>query len=232
MKHTPTRINNYPRSSVEDCTPHRVPPGSSSHCRLQWHKSVSCACTSAMHSRNEVSASSFRNQTAYPTKRRSAWSSDQSDCSLRRHRQLLHSDDLGRRTTCTMCCPCGARCSLLLILFVFICTMAGDALHDTRALLSRLVSSHAPILCDASNATRLAPGMAPVLLADAGILVTHTHKSTPIIALPRRVPHPLNCRPSVLEVILRCPQEPPPPKPRYIRIMSRGFLVRRLGSKL
>jgi len=141
MKHTPTRINNYPRSSVEDCTPHRVPPGSSSHCRLQWHKSVSCACTSAMHSRNEVSASSFRNQTAYPTKRRSAWSSDQSDCSLRRHRQLLHSDDLGRRTTCTMCCPCGARCSLLLILFVFICTMAGDALHDTRALSCSLALS-------------------------------------------------------------------------------------------
>ncbi len=33
-----------------------------------------------------------------------------------------------------MCCPCAARsCSLLLILFVFICAMAGDALHGTSA---------------------------------------------------------------------------------------------------
>ena len=58
--------------------------------------------------------------------------------------------------------------------------------------------------------------MAPGLLADAGILATsgmHTHKSAPIAALPRRVPHPRNWRPSALEVILRRPQEPPPPKP-------------------
>ena len=69
-----------------------APP--SSHRRLQW-PSASCACTSAMHSRNEAPASSARNQTAYPQKRRRAWSSAQSDCSLRRHRPLLHRADLG-----------------------------------------------------------------------------------------------------------------------------------------
>ena len=58
--------------------------------------------------------------------------------------------------------------------------------------------------------------MAPGLLADAGILATsgmHKHKSAPIVALPRLGPHPRNGRPSALEVILRRPQEPPPPKP-------------------
>jgi len=63
---------------------------------------------------------------------------------------------------------------------------------------------------------RLRPARAPRLLADAGILATscmHPHKSTPIASLPRRCSHPRNCRPSALEVILRCPQEPPPPKP-------------------
>ena len=105
-----------------------------------------------------------------------------------------------------MCCPRAARCLLLLILLVFICTMAGDTLHGTSTVrISRLVSFHTLILYTARNATRLTPGMAPVLIADAGILATsfmHTHKSAPIAALPRRVPHQLNCRPSALEVIL------------------------------
>ena len=91
------------------------------------------------------------------------------------------------------------------------------ARHERTVRLSRLVSSHALILCAARNATRLAPGMAPVLLADAGSLATscmHTHKSAPIAALPRRVPHPRNCHPSALEVIHRRPQEPSSP-PRF-----------------
>ena len=41
----------------------------------------------------------------------------------------------------------------------------------------------------------------------------HPHKSAPIDALPRRVPRPWNCHPSVVEVILHRPQEPRPPKP-------------------
>jgi hypothetical protein len=98
---------------------------------------------------------------------------------------------------------------MLLVLFVFVCTMAGDALHGTSTVrISRLVSFHTLILYTARNATRLTPGMAPVLIADAGILATsfmHTHKSAPIAALPRRVPHQLNCRPSALEVILPLP---------------------------
>ena len=40
-----------------------APP--SSHRLLQW-QSASCACTSAMHSRNEAPASRDRSQTAYP----------------------------------------------------------------------------------------------------------------------------------------------------------------------
>ena len=44
------------------------------------------------------------------------------------------------------------------------------ALQERTVLLSRLVSSHALILCADRNATRLAP--APVLLADAGSLAT------------------------------------------------------------
>jgi len=47
------------------CTPHRGPPCRSSHSRLQW-SSASCACTSAMHSRNGSVESSARIQTAYP----------------------------------------------------------------------------------------------------------------------------------------------------------------------
>jgi hypothetical protein len=77
--------------------------------------------------------------------------------------------------------------------------------HERTVRLSRLVSFHALILYTARNATRLAPGMVPVLLADAGILATsfmHTHKHAPIAALRCRVPHPWNCRPSALEVIL------------------------------
>ena len=82
------------------------------------------------------------------------------------------------------------------------------ARHERTVRLSRLVSFHPLILCAARNATRLAPGMAPVLLADAGILATsfmHTHKSVPIADLPHRVPHLRNCRPSALEVILQIP---------------------------
>ena len=105
-----------------------------------------------------------------------------------------------------MCCPRADRCLLLLILLVFICTMAGDTLHGTSTVrISRLVSFHTLILYTARNATRLTPGMAPVLIADAGILATsfmHTHKHAPIAALRCRVPHPWNCRPSALEVIL------------------------------
>jgi hypothetical protein len=49
-----------------------------------------------------------------------------------------------------MCCPCAARCSLLLILFIFICAMASDALHGTSAPSGSLAlsppthSSYAP----------------------------------------------------------------------------------------
>ena len=46
----------------------------------------------------------------------------------------------------------------------------------------------------------------------------HPHKSAPIDALPRRVPRPWNCHPSVVEVILHRPQEPPPPKPPSPRV--------------
>ena len=46
----------------------------------------------------------------------------------------------------------------------------------------------------------------------------HPHKSAPIDALPRRVPRPWNCHPSVVEVILHRPQEPRPPKPPSPRV--------------
>jgi hypothetical protein len=87
------------------------------------------------------------------------------------------------------------------------------ARQERTVRLSRLVDFHALLLSPQCHTT--GPGMAPVLLADACILATsgmHTHKSAPIADLPRRVPHPRNCRPSALEVILRRPQEPPPPK--------------------
>ena len=87
------------------------------------------------------------------------------------------------------------------------------ARQERTVRLSRLVSFHTLLLSPQCHTT--GPGMAPVLLADACILATsgmHTHKSAPIADLPRRVPHPRNCRPSALEVILRRPQEPPPPK--------------------
>ena len=51
MQHTPTRINNYPRSITEACTPHRVPPGRSSRSRRQWPSASALAptqCTRAM----------------------------------------------------------------------------------------------------------------------------------------------------------------------------------------
>jgi hypothetical protein len=54
----------------------------------------------------------------------------------------------------------------------------------------------------------------------------HPHKSAPIAALPRRVPCPWNCRPSAFKVILRRPQEPPPPKPLSPRVRSASTVLR------
>jgi len=85
--------------------------------------------------------------------------------------------------------------------------MAGDALHGTNApsdSLSLSPSTHCHSI-RRTQSTRLAPGIAPVLLADACILtnVLHAHaQARPNAALRWRVPHPLNCRPSALEVIL------------------------------
>ena len=85
--------------------------------------------------------------------------------------------------------------------------MAGDALHGTNApsdSLSLSPSTHCHSI-RRTQSTRLAPGIAPVLLADACILtnVLHAHaQARPNAALRWRVPHPRNCRPSALEVIL------------------------------
>ena len=95
------------------------------------------------------------------------------------------------------------------------------ARQERTVRLSRLVDFHALLLSPQCHTT--GPGMAPVLLADAGILATsgmHTHKSAPISALPRRVPHPRNCRPSALEVILRRPQEPPELHNLLVRVLT------------
>jgi hypothetical protein len=54
----------------------------------------------------------------------------------------------------------------------------------------------------------------------------HPHKSAPIDALPRRVPRPWNCHPSVVEVILHRPQEPPPPKPLSPRRRDASSVLR------
>jgi hypothetical protein len=96
-------------------------------------------------------------------------------------------------------------------------------LRDPPSSHSRLHCPSASCACAAplarptvfTQSTPLAVGVLRVL-ADAGILATscmHPHKNTPIVDLPLRVSHPRNCRLNALEVILRCPQEPPPPKP-------------------
>jgi len=55
---------------------------------------------------------------------------------------------------------------------------------------------------------------------------TEAIRGVPIAVLPRRVPRLWNCRPSALEVILRRPQEPPPPKPLSPRVRAASTVLR------
>ena len=80
------------------------------------------------------------------------------------------------------------------------------ALHERTVRLSRLVSFHAPSSYEPHamphDWPRVWPPYCSLMQVSWPTSCMHPHKRAPIAALRRRVPHPRNCRPSALEVIL------------------------------
>ena len=81
-----------------------------------------------------------------------------------------------------------------------------SALHERTVRLSRLVSFHAPSSYEPHamphDWPRVWPPYCSLMQVSWPTSCMHPHKRAPIAALRRRVPHPRNCRPSALEVIL------------------------------